>query len=98
VHFASASFVGRSICKSFSHVIPPSPLFLRTILFVHLHFFNMAFAFAILAFEQYYVNINLANAQNFYNFFGFFFSFCCVFLVTGQITIFLLHKEWCAHI
>ena len=29
----------------------------------------MAFAFAILAFEQYYVNINLANAQNFYNFF-----------------------------
>jgi hypothetical protein len=58
----------------------------------------MAFAFAILAFEQYYVNINLANAQNFYNFFEFFFSYCCVFLVTGQITIFLLHKEWCAHI
>ena len=35
----------------------------------------MAFAFAILAFEQYYVNINLANAQNFYNFLDFSFLF-----------------------
>ena len=58
----------------------------------------MAFAFAILAFEQYYVNNNLANAQIFYAFFGLPTHLCCVLFIVGAMMIVHLHKERFARI